>query len=166
VHSWGQEQWGPLQLHRHHQDCRQVERQQERSQTGNRCRRSGTGNNYIAKNQFQAKKFLEWTSLSPKKLLRQLSTPSCLFHITIYLFVFSNIASKKTFVFFYVQYKLSLGAIVGFNFIILYFTKVFWAGFLCLQFKLVFFGERILAKKLLIKCLWNWLWIIDNDNVI
>ena len=35
-------------------------------------------------------------------------------------------------------------------------TKVFWAAFLYLRLRFVFFGARILAQKLLVKCWWNW----------
>ncbi len=34
----------------------------------------------------------------------------------------------------------------------LFHMKVFYAAFICLQFGFVFFGERILAQKLLINC--------------
>ncbi len=51
------------------------------------------------------------------------------------------------------------------------FTNILWAAFsyesfLRLQFGFVFFGERILVQKLLLKCWWNWhqvaAWVPDK----
>jgi len=75
-----------------------------------------------------------WATFAPKSFRQKITNPNCK-HLR---------AVQRGLVWLSTFYKQ------------LFHTKVLCVPFICLQFGFVFFGKRILAQKLLIKCWWNW----------